>query len=590
MSIELVEDSTSIVALPGDGELVISVDPVFGVFELLHGASTAQSLQVALDAPSLIDRILESTCVMIDSVDDAPPLALGVRDDSASDSEWLTHVATTLIAWTSQITLARQVVELALGRVLGTTVTLARRPKEDPREPGNRAVWFTGHDAGRLFGAASSRGRAGRATSGREICFFESRHDWWTVVVPWRASRVDAQAVCQQPLLEAFAGKLQREADLRTPSLPQAALQTLVNAATTGDAPVFVATVAGLVRGQANLSDRDGQLVASADGRPTDRHHHAPPPRTRDIVLRGDDGILGALSLPDTAALSADLADLLGCLGTSLARSMITSRECSLLESRLLVLGCLAPEDDHWLWADSRDRPTTSRRLVLITTTRSMSANETDRLLNRILRAGAEHELLAGLHLMSSGDGLMGLYPDTAPTIKSHEAAWTGVLKSVDHEGSVRIAVGTSVSTAAAAREQYRAVMQLSRVQASGSRYFALAEVAMMDQLGPLADLLVKIPGQQLAPFVERVLGSLLDDQRFGGQLLETLYAYLQTGGSPREAGGILHLHASTVKYRMRVIRELLGERLDDQSARFDLELAVRLCLASRRIVGGRTK
>jgi DNA-binding PucR family transcriptional regulator len=88
-------------------------------------------------------------------------------------------------------------------------------------------------------------------------------------------------------------------------------------------------------------------------------------------------------------------------------------------------------------------------------------------------------------------------------------------------------------------------------------------------------------------PFVERILGDLLDDQRFGGQLIETLYAYLQTSGSPRGAGALLHLHPSTVKYRIRVIRELLGPRLEDQSTRFDLELAVRLCLAARQLRKG---
>jgi DNA-binding PucR family transcriptional regulator len=102
----------------------------------------------------------------------------------------------------------------------------------------------------------------------------------------------------------------------------------------------------------------------------------------------------------------------------------------------------------------------------------------------------------------------------------------------------------------------------------------------MVDDLGPLAEIIVTTPGRELAPFVERILGDLLDDQRFGGQLIETLYAYFQTSGSPREAGALLHLHPSTVKYRIRIIRELLGPRLEDQSTRFDLELAVRLCLA----------
>jgi sugar diacid utilization regulator len=55
-----------------------------------------------------------------------------------------------------------------------------------------------------------------------------------------------------------------------------------------------------------------------------------------------------------------------------------------------------------------------------------------------------------------------------------------------------------------------------------------------------------------MVPFIERVLGELLADQRFGGHLIETLFAYRQTGGSPREAGELLHPHASTVKYRTR--------------------------------------
>ena len=103
----------------------------------------------------------------------------------------------------------------------------------------------------------------------------------------------------------------------------------------------------------------------------------------------------------------------------------------------------------------------------------------------------------------------------------------------------------------------------------------------MLDDLGPLAEVIQATPGRGLAPFVERVLRDLLDDRRFGGQLIETLYAYLQTGGSPQEAGALLHLSPSTVKYRMRVIRELLGPRLADPGSRLDIELAVRLCLAA---------
>jgi DNA-binding PucR family transcriptional regulator len=39
-----------------------------------------------------------------------------------------------------------------------------------------------------------------------------------------------------------------------------------------------------------------------------------------------------------------------------------------------------------------------------------------------------------------------------------------------------------------------------------------------------------------------------------------------------------MYLHPSTIKYRMRIIRELIGpELLDDHESRFELELALRV-------------
>ena len=66
--------------------------------------------------------------------------------------------------------------------------------------------------------------------------------------------------------------------------------------------------------------------------------------------------------------------------------------------------------------------------------------------------------------------------------------------------------------------------------------------------------------------------------------MLDTLHAYLRAGGSPREAGRLVHLHESSVKYRMRVIREFLGSRLDETDTRFEIELAVRLLIGIRAL------
>jgi DNA-binding PucR family transcriptional regulator len=39
---------------------------------------------------------------------------------------------------------------------------------------------------------------------------------------------------------------------------------------------------------------------------------------------------------------------------------------------------------------------------------------------------------------------------------------------------------------------------------------------------------------------------------------------------------GMLGVHAQTARYRLRRLRELLGDSLDDPDARFELELALR--------------
>jgi DNA-binding PucR family transcriptional regulator len=176
---------------------------------------------------------------------------------------------------------------------------------------------------------------------------------------------------------------------------------------------------------------------------------------------------------------------------------------------------------------------------------------------------------------------LTGLYPDSEPELTRHRSAWTEVLHTLGAYGPLTVTVGTAVSGSGDFTRQHRMLGEIAKIQQSRSRYFNVPQVAMLDDLGPLADVIEATPGRGFAPFVERVLRDLLDDTRFGGRLIETLYAYLQTGGSPQEAGALLHLHPSTVKYRMRVIRERLGPQLADPGSRLDIELAVRLCLAA---------
>jgi hypothetical protein len=69
-------------------------------------------------------------------------------------------------------------------------------------------------------------------------------------------------------------------------------------------------------------------------------------------------------------------------------------------------------------------------------------------------------------------------------------------------------------------------------------------------------------------------LGRLNPGQRT--RLSETLLAWLSTGSSIPDVAARLHLHPQTVRYRMRRIEELFGDRLRDPDWRFEMELALR--------------
>ncbi|MEU7058675.1 helix-turn-helix domain-containing protein [Streptomyces sp. NPDC046197] len=61
-----------------------------------------------------------------------------------------------------------------------------------------------------------------------------------------------------------------------------------------------------------------------------------------------------------------------------------------------------------------------------------------------------------------------------------------------------------------------------------------------------------------------------------GRRLAETLLAWLETRGGAPEVAARLGVHPQTVRYRLRQIRELWGDEIDDPDRRFELELVLR--------------
>ncbi|MCP3013678.1 helix-turn-helix domain-containing protein [Nocardiopsis dassonvillei] len=87
--------------------------------------------------------------------------------------------------------------------------------------------------------------------------------------------------------------------------------------------------------------------------------------------------------------------------------------------------------------------------------------------------------------------------------------------------------------------------------------------------------LVAEMTRSRLAP-----LAPLRPSQR--ERMADTLLSWLESGLNANEAAERLRIHPQTVRYRLRQLEELFGERLREPGERFELELALR----ARRLLG----
>jgi len=103
---------------------------------------------------------------------------------------------------------------------------------------------------------------------------------------------------------------------------------------------------------------------------------------------------------------------------------------------------------------------------------------------------------------------------------------------------------------------------------------------ASVAELGFLGVLLGD--GHDVDGFVTAVLGPLLEyDARRGTQLVRTLRAYFDRGGSLTRAKEELHVHVNTVVQRLDRVQALLGPDWNSPERALELQLALRLHLLS---------
>ena len=93
-----------------------------------------------------------------------------------------------------------------------------------------------------------------------------------------------------------------------------------------------------------------------------------------------------------------------------------------------------------------------------------------------------------------------------------------------------------------------------------------------------LADLLLAADPAVAADLAASRLAPLADlPEGPQARLRETLAAWLDRPGQVQAVAAALGVHPQTVRYRVRQLRDLFGDRLEDPDARFELSLALRV-------------
>ncbi|WP_213450136.1 helix-turn-helix domain-containing protein [Rhizomonospora bruguierae] len=190
----------------------------------------------------------------------------------------------------------------------------------------------------------------------------------------------------------------------------------------------------------------------------------------------------------------------------------------------------------------------------------------TETLLHAVRRAARDHGL--GSLLVPRGRAVVVISRDERP--------WEGFRRSVEQQlaGRCRVGIGGRCDGPTEFPRSHREAQLALRMQdtsGGGDR------VTVFDELG-VYQLLAEVQEMtSVERYVREWLGALLDyDASKQAELVRTLSRYLEHGGNYEATAKALAVHRSTLKYRLRRIREISGHDVADPETHFSLQLATR--------------
>lgn len=93
---------------------------------------------------------------------------------------------------------------------------------------------------------------------------------------------------------------------------------------------------------------------------------------------------------------------------------------------------------------------------------------------------------------------------------------------------------------------------------------------------------------EELFDYIHEVLGALLEyEQTRKGELLTTLFVYLEQNQNMKKTVEMLHIHANTLTYRLKRIEDILLIDLTDSKQLFNIHLAINIyqCIKNKKVL-----
>ena len=340
----------------------------------------------------------------------------------------------------------------------------------------------------------------------------------------------------------------------------------------------------------AAIEDRSGHLRAWAGpGRP-DPYPRADP-RRRDALLRravaagtpvrdgdrlisaavlaGDPVAVLAVSDPGSTAGDAErvaIEHATTVLGMEVARLQGLAETGTHLRSKL-VLDLIAGTDEPGVRSRAQALGYDLGRPHRVIAVEGRCGGEIDAFFRAVSRAAADSQV----------GSLLAVHLRDVVVLADTERPWEQFRSAVEASlpgARCRIGVGGRCEDLGDFPRSYREARLALRIQKAVRGH---DQTTQFEQLGVYQVLGNARDTAALERFVRQQLGALMDyDELHGAQLVETLTEYLECGGKYDASASALLVHRSTLKYRLKRIREVSGHDLGLPDTQFNLQLATR--------------